>query len=151
VKQSSLEKKFHLLWNAIIEEREDVAAPALKLTPEFQFAKHLKRKYRFDFCHEGSRVAIELQGGVYSRGAHVRPDGYKKDCQKALLARELMWTTVALTGDMITEDYINRIIDLCLSRQFIAGPNCDYVVCHTSPNAFPSVYTRDGEPKVKYL
>jgi hypothetical protein len=149
--QSSLEKKFVLLWNAVVAERVDVEPDAMKLEAEFQFAKHLKRKYRFDFCHELGRVAIELQGGVYSRGAHVRPEGFKKDCQKSLLARELMWTTVALTSDMITEDYINRIIDLCLSRQFISGPHCDYVVCHTSPNAFPSAYLCEGEPKVKYL
>ena len=137
MKQSNLEKRFELLWNTLTHQREDVEAKTMKLEREFQFAKHLKRKFRFDFCHHESRVAIELQGGVYSRGAHVRPAGYRSDCEKALIARELMWTTVALTTDMVTEEFLNRVIDLCLSRQFIRGPHCDYVVAHTSPNGFP--------------
>ena len=151
MKQSCLESKFELLWNDIIAKREDVDANKLKLISEFPFARHLKRKFRFDFLHEESRVAIEIQGGVYSRGAHVRPNGFVKDRQKGLLASELMYQTVELTSDMITEPYLNRIIDMCLSRQFIAGPHCDYVVCHTSPNAFPSIRVTDGEPRQRYM
>lgn len=137
MKQSNLEKRFELLWNDLVRQREDVDEARMKLDTEFQFAKHLKRKFRFDFCHHASRVAIEIQGGVFNRGAHVRPEGYRNDCEKALIARELMWATVALTSDMITEEFVGRVIDLCLSRQFISGPHCDYVVCHTSPNGFP--------------
>ena len=138
MKQSNLEKRFKLLWNTLIHEREDVNASEMQLEQQHQFAKHLKRKFRFDFCHHASRVAIELQGGVYSRGAHVRPAGYRKDCEKALIARELMWTTVQLTTDMVTEEFLNRVIDLIASRRFIRGPHCDCVVVYVSPNGFPN-------------
>ena len=146
MKQSTLERKFEALWNETLKTREDIDPTKLRLTSELQFARHLKRKYRFDFAHEQSRVAIELQGGVYNRGAHVRPEGYRNDCEKALLARELMWCTCALTSCMVTPEFINRIIDLILSRQFISGGHTDYVVSHISPNAFPNPYVRIGEP-----
>ena len=140
MKRSVLEQKFQLTWDARCLERSDVDESRMVLIPELQFAKPLGRKFRFDFAHASSRTAIEIQGGVYNRGAHVRPEGYRNDCEKALIARELMWTTVALTTDMITDLYVDRIIDLCLSRNFIAGPTCDYVIAHTSPNGFPAAY-----------
>jgi len=145
---TNLERRFDLLWKATVKEREDVDAAMMVLTNEHQFARHLKRKFRFDFCHEPSRTAIELQGGVWTHGAHVRPKQYKSDCEKALLARELMWATVALTTDMVASEYVNRIIDLCLSRQFISGGHTDYVVHHPSPNAFPNPSVRVGEPSL---
>ena len=140
MKTSKLEQAFQLLWDDCLKKREDVNAADFALTREVQFARHLKRKYRFDFAHTKSHVAIEIMGGIYNRGAHVRPAGYTSDCEKSLLARELMWSVVSLTSDMIDDAHINRIIDLCASRNFISGPHCDYVVAHTCPNAFPSNY-----------
>lgn len=47
------------------------------LVRELRFDVH--RRWRFDFAHEGARVAIEINGGVWSGGRHVRGAGYLRD------------------------------------------------------------------------
>jgi hypothetical protein len=38
--------------------------------PEFRFAP--PRKWRFDFCWREQGVALEVQGGIWTRGRHTR-------------------------------------------------------------------------------
>ena len=67
-----------------------------------------KRRFRFDFVHIQSRVAIELQGGIYGkgrrRGAHIRPQGYERDCEKNNLAALHGWVVLAFTSGMLRDD-----------------------------------------------
>jgi len=50
----------------------------LSWVPEFVFSD---RKWRFDY-YCGNHLAIEIEGGVYSRGRHTRGSGYEKDLEK---------------------------------------------------------------------
>lgn len=43
---------------------------------------HATRKWRFDFAWPDQKVALEVEGGVFSGGRHVRGVGFKKDCEK---------------------------------------------------------------------
>jgi very-short-patch-repair endonuclease len=47
---------------------------------EYKF--HPKRKWRFDFCHIESRTAIEIEGGVWTNGRHIRGTGFIGDMEK---------------------------------------------------------------------
>ena len=47
------------------------------LVRELRFDVH--RRWRYDIAHEGARVAIEINGGVWSGGRHVRGAGYLRD------------------------------------------------------------------------
>lgn len=51
-------------------------------TPEFMF--HPTRKWRIDWYFEvdGKRVGLELEGGVWSGGRHIRPQGFIADMEK---------------------------------------------------------------------
>jgi hypothetical protein len=51
---------------------------------EYQFAKHLKRKWRIDWYFEvnGKKVALEVEGGVWTSGRHTRGSGFIKDMEK---------------------------------------------------------------------
>lgn len=40
------------------------------------------RRWLFDFAFPGGKVAVEVEGGVWSRGRHVSPVGFIKDCEK---------------------------------------------------------------------
>ena len=40
------------------------------------------RKWRFDFCIPDAKIAIEIEGGIYNGGRHVRPGGFTSDCEK---------------------------------------------------------------------
>jgi hypothetical protein len=56
------------------------AASVKQATREYVFAT--PRKWRFDFAWPAEMVAVEIEGGIYSQGRHVRPQGFIKDCEK---------------------------------------------------------------------
>ncbi len=96
---SPLEAKFAFLWRAL-------RGPALER--EYRFAP--PRRWRFDFAHPASRVAIELEGGVWNRGRHNRPLGFIADCEKYTAAALAGWTVVRLTEGQISGENVGKII-----------------------------------------
>lgn len=63
------------ILGAIIKS-EGIEAP----TPEFRF--HTTRKWRFDLCWKDQKLAVEIMGGIWNRGAHTRGAHYLSDCEK---------------------------------------------------------------------
>ena len=59
------------------------------------------RRYRFYFCWVKERLAVEIQGGTYSRGAHARPLGIKRDYEKGNLAVQFGWKVLQFDADMV--------------------------------------------------
>lgn len=49
-------------------------------TREFKF--HFARKWRLDFAWIEHLLAVEVEGGIYRKGRHVRPRGFTNDCEK---------------------------------------------------------------------
>lgn len=47
---------------------------------EFKFSS--VRRWRVDFAWVEQRVAVELEGGVYTGGRHTQATGFMKDCEK---------------------------------------------------------------------
>jgi len=68
--------------------------------PEFRFCE---RKWRFDFAHIGSKTAIEIEGGVFSKGRHTRGVGFINDMEKYNKAVELGWVVLRYTPQQIDE------------------------------------------------
>lgn len=82
--------------------------------PECEYRFHPHRKWRVDFAWPGLKVAVEVEGGTYSQGRHVRADGFEKDCEKYNALEELKWTLLRYTSRMVQDgraiDQIRRII-----------------------------------------
>ncbi len=55
------------------------------LVEEWQFAHG--RLWRLDFGCPRYKVALEVQGGLYISGGHVRGDGFQRDREKVLAAQ----------------------------------------------------------------
>lgn len=92
VERSALERSF------------DFYAKVYHLPPgesEYHFAKEAGRAFRFDRAWPTKRVAVELEGGVYSGGRHVRGKGYETDCEKYGLATSLGWRLFRFTGKQL--------------------------------------------------
>lgn len=51
-----------------------------KPVPEYRF--HEVRKWRFDWAWVDEKVALEVEGGIYSGGRHTRASGFVGDMEK---------------------------------------------------------------------
>ena len=92
---STLEQKFIDTWRML-------APKDLQPIAEYPFAK--PRRFRFDFAFPIERVAVELEGGVWSGGRHTRGAGYESDCEKYNLASLLGWRVLRFTSSMLERD-----------------------------------------------
>lgn len=98
---SKLESRFLFLWRV---------AQGPPLEREVRF--HASRLWRADFAHLTSRTLIEIEGGIFQRGAgrHNRGAGYAKDAEKYLEAVLAGWTVIRLTEKQLNLDFIERIV-----------------------------------------
>lgn len=58
---------------------------------------HPTRNWRFDFANEAGLVAIEVDGGAYTRGRHTRGAGFVEDQAKRNAAVMLGWAVLHCT------------------------------------------------------
>lgn len=63
--------------------------------PEFKF--HPTRKHRMDYAWPEHRLALEVEGGVWTGGKHGRGSGIVKDMEKSSLAAEEGWRMIRVT------------------------------------------------------
>lgn len=63
---------------------------------EFKFARP-DREWRFDFAWPDRGIALEVEGGIYTRGRHVRPKGFLKDMEKYNSAAARGWLVFRCT------------------------------------------------------
>ena len=66
---------------------------------EYRFAA--PRRWRFDIAWPEKKVAIEIEGGVFIGGAHVRGVHYESDCEKYNAAAVRGWTVLRYTTGML--------------------------------------------------
>ena len=66
-----------------------------------EYVFHPSRKWRFDFAWPSKMVALEVEGGTWSNGAHTRGKHYESDCEKYSEAAILGWKVIRVTGSMI--------------------------------------------------
>lgn len=60
---------------------------------------HPGRKWRFDYALPDKKIAIEIDGGVFTGGRHSGGIGQKKDMEKMNAAAELGWLVFHYTPD----------------------------------------------------
>lgn len=97
--KDKLVEAFVGLWDML-------GGPALEREVRF----HPDRRWRFDFAHEAARVAIEINGGIWSNGRHVRGTGYLRDREKINAATALGWRVFELGTGQVTPDNVQQII-----------------------------------------
>lgn len=78
-----------------------------ELEREYRFAP--PRRFRFDFVHRETMVAIELEGGVWQGGRHTSPIGYTKDCIKYNLGTLHGYRIFRLTRQMLDDDPVGHL------------------------------------------
>jgi hypothetical protein len=71
--------------------------------PEREVRFSPPRRWRFDLAYTADMLAIEVEGGKWTRGRHVRPSGFEEDCIKYNAAALLGWRVLRVTGDMVND------------------------------------------------
>lgn len=89
----------------------DCVLPAAQT--EFQF--HPSRKWRFDFAFAVPRLAIEVQGGIWTRGRHSRGSGLVKEYEKLNAAAVLGWRILYCTPQQVQTLQFARTIKAALA------------------------------------
>lgn len=72
-------------------KRENIPLP----TPELRFAP--PRKWRFDYAWPAQKVALEVEGGIWTNGRHTRGKGFLEDIAKYNRAAVLGWRLLRCT------------------------------------------------------
>ena len=64
---------------------------------EYKF--HPTRKWRFDFAIPEHKIALEVEGGVWTGGRHTSSTGFLKDMEKYNTATLMGWKVLRTTPD----------------------------------------------------
>lgn len=73
--------------------------------PEREYRFDPKRRWRFDFAYPKEKIAIEIEGGIFSGGRHTRGKGFIGDCEKYNAAVLQGWKILRYTAEtMNVED-----------------------------------------------
>src|SRR3990167_11379402 len=93
MRTSSLENLFLLITKTI---------PGFpKPIREYKFLKD--RRFRFDFAWKKQKIAVEIEGGIWIHGAHVRSKHFISDCDKYNLAVLNGWRVFRFTGEHLED------------------------------------------------
>lgn len=78
--------------------------------PEAEHRFHPVRRWRFDYAWPRHCLALEVEGGVWTRGRHTRPAGFLRDVEKYNAAAVLGWRVLRTTPkDLCTAATIDML------------------------------------------
>jgi len=69
--------------------------------PEREVMFHETRKWRFDFAWPKWKIAVEIEGAVWSGGRHTSGKGFTADCEKYNEAQLLVWKVYRFTTQQV--------------------------------------------------
>lgn len=90
----------------------------LEVIREHRF--HATRKWRFDYAIEAHKVALEVEGGVWSQGRHTRPKGFLGDMEKYNQAAAQGWRVIRTTpGKLLKTETMEMLREITkATKQF---------------------------------
>ena len=74
---------------------------------EYRF--HPVRKWRFDYALPSCMVAVEVEGGVWTKGRHINPKGFLADIEKYNAATAMGWRVFRVTPSSLLTDALHLI------------------------------------------
>ena len=73
------------------------------------------RRWRFDYAWPAHRIALEIEGGVWTGGRHVRARGYEADCEKYSEAALRGWRVLRVTPAMLRDGRALTLLERALA------------------------------------
>lgn len=75
------------------------------------------RKWRLDYAWPGQKIALEVEGGVWTGGRHLRGKGFSKDMEKYNTLSELGWRLFRCTPDDMRSMAILGLLKRVLKKE----------------------------------
>ena len=69
--------------------------------PAREYRFHPTRKWRFDLAWPSRLLAVECEGGMWTKGAHTRGKHFESDCEKYNEAAILGWRVLRYTAGTV--------------------------------------------------
>jgi very-short-patch-repair endonuclease len=85
-------------------------------TPEREYRFAPPRRFRADFAYPEKKILVEVQGGIYTRGAHSRGTGLERDYEKINLAQLLGYKVFQFSRKMIESGEAISILEKSLKE-----------------------------------
>lgn len=82
--------------------------------PEREVRFDPKRRWRFDFCWPDRKLAVEVEGAVWSGGRHTRGAGFLRDAEKYNRATELGWAVYRFASEQVYDGSAITVISRIL-------------------------------------
>lgn len=89
--------------------------PQAEVVKELQF--HPDRKWRFDYAFPSRKVAIEIDGAIWTLGRHNRPRGYLNDMEKLNTAASMGWLVLRFSTDERFCLSTRRLVEVTLAQR----------------------------------
>lgn len=90
--------------------------------PVMEHRFHPQRRWLIDVAWPDLKLGVELQGGVFVRGAHARGTQYRKDCEKLNTAQLMGWRLLWFTYPDLNDGSATAMIREALES--IKSPPC---------------------------
>lgn len=95
-----------LAWRAQLEAQKRALFLALCRTnglptPAMEHRFYDGRRWRFDYAWPEHRIALEVEGGVWTGGRHTRGAGFLADMEKYNMAAVTGWAVLRTTPDKL--------------------------------------------------
>lgn len=84
------------------------------LVAEKEYKFHPARKWRFDYAIPAIKMAIEVEGGVWTGGRHTSGKGFLNDMEKYNEAALMGWCLIRTTPDRLLT---SKVLDLIKRRK----------------------------------
>lgn len=88
----------------------------LDCVKEYKF--HPTRRWRFDYAIPEHKIALEVEGGVWSQGRHTRPQGFLGDIEKYNTAGLMGWRVFRTTPDDLYKTATLNLIKMAVLNSY---------------------------------
>lgn len=88
----------------------------IDVVKEYRF--HPVRKWRFDYAIIEHKIALEVEGGVWTGGRHTSPQGFLGDIEKYNTATLMGWRVFRVTPDDLYKTATLNLIKTAISGDF---------------------------------
>ena len=99
---------------------QQLRALGLTVGLQRQWKFHPKRAWRMDFAYPSPDylLAIEVDGGTWTNGAHARGDGIERDCEKLASAVILGWRVLRATTNQVKDGTAAFWVEQALGERY---------------------------------